>query len=291
MSALKGIILAGGHGTRLHPITKGVCKQLLPVYDKPMIYYPLSVLMLADIRDILIISTREALPAFKKLLGDGQEIGIRLSYAVQDEPRGLPEAFTIGEKFIGQDRVALILGDNILYGDGLFDVLQAARQSDEATILAYYVKDPQEYGVVEFGADGQVLSIEEKPKKPKSNYVVTGLYFFDNDVVKIAKSLKPSARGELEIVDVINAYRKQGRLKVLPLSRGYAWLDTGNCDSLCDAALFIRAIEERQGLKIGCIEEIAYRRSFIEKDQLLKLGQSHKTDYSKYLKLVAWEGR
>ena len=291
MAGIKGIILAGGHATRLHPITKGVCKQLLPIYDKPMIYYPLSVLMLADIRDILIISTEEALPAFKNLLGDGAEVGLKLGYAVQDKPRGLADAFIVGEDFIGKDRVAMILGDNIFYGDGFFDVLQAARAEEKATIFAYYVKDPRPYGVVEFDKQHRIVSIEEKPKHPKSNYAVTGLYFFDNEVVKIAKQVKPSARGEIEIIDVIYAYQRRDRLQVVPLSRGYAWLDTGTCNSLFDASSFIRAIEERQGLKIGCIEEIAYRRFFIEQDQLLKLAGTFKTDYGEYLKLVSKEER
>ena len=291
MSSIKGIILAGGQATRLHPITKGVCKQLLPVYDKPMIYYPLSVLMLADVREVLIITTREALPGFRNLLGDGAEVGLQISYAVQEKPRGLADAFIIGEDFIGHDRVAMILGDNIFYGDGFFDVLQAARAEKKATVFAYYVKDPRPYGVVEFDKDHHVLSIEEKPKHPKSNYAVTGLYFFDRDVAKIAKEVEPSARGEIEIIDVIHAYQRRGKLKVVPLSRGYAWLDTGTCNSLFDASSFIRAIEERQGLKIGCIEEVAYRRFFIEQDQLLKLAGSFKTEYGSYLKLVAREER
>ncbi len=291
MSIIKGIILAGGQATRLHPITKGVCKQLLPVYDKPMIYYPLSVLMLADIREILIITTPEALSSFQSLLGDGTQIGLKLRYAVQDKPRGLADAFIVGEEFIGNDRVAMILGDNIFYGDGFFDVLQAARVQKKATIFAYYVKDPRPYGVVEFDKDHHVLSIEEKPKQPKSNYAVTGLYFFDKDAAKIAREVQPSARGEIEIIDVIHAYQRRGRLKVVPLSRGYAWLDTGTCNSLFDASSFIRAIEERQGLKIGCIEEIAYRRFFIKQDQLLKLAGGVRTEYGQYLKMVAREGR
>jgi len=291
MKNIKGIILAGGRATRLYPVTKGVCKQLLPVYDKPMIYYPLSVLMLADIREILIISTPEALPSFEQLLGNGSEWGLKISYAVQAKPRGLADAFIVGEDFIGKDRVTLILGDNIFYGDGFFDVLQAARQENKSTIFAYYVKDPRPYGVVEFDKDHHVLSIEEKPKQPKSNFAVTGLYFFDNDAVKIAKDVKPSHRGEVEIIDVIHAYQRAGRLKVVPLSRGYAWLDTGTCESLFDASSFIRAIEERQGLKIGCVEEIAYRRFFIEQDQLLKLAGSFKSDYGAYLRMVSREER
>jgi len=289
MTKTKGIILAGGRATRLYPITKGVCKQLLPIYDKPMIYYPLSVLMLAGIRDILLISTPEALPAFEQLLGNGRDLGVHISYTVQEEPRGLADAFIIGEDFIGDDRVALILGDNLFFGHDLYNLLQDAITQTGATIFAYYVRDPRQYGVVEFDKDKNVISIEEKPKAPKSNFANTGLYFYDNEVVKIAKSIKPSARGELEITDVNNEYLKQKKLKVVTLGRGYAWLDTGTHDSLLDASSFIKTIEDRQGLKVGCIEEVAYRVGFIDQKQLLKLADDHKTDYGKYLKMVAQE--
>jgi len=281
---MKGIILAGGKATRLYPITKGVCKQLLPVYDKPMIYYPLSVLMLAGIRDILIISTAEALGQFKRLLGNGADFGLNIEYKQQEEPRGIVEAFIIGEEFIGNDRVCLILGDNIFFGHGLTEQLQkAATQKKGATIFGYYVNDPKRYGVIEFGNRRNVLSIKEKPKMPKSNWAITGLYFYDKDVIKIAKSMKPSARGELEITDLNNIYLKKKKLKVILLNRGNAWLDTGTYNSLIDAAMFIKTIEERQGLKIGCIEEIAYRMGFIKKRQLVKLAKAVNTGYGDYL--------
>ncbi len=281
---MKGIILAGGRATRLYPITKGISKQLLPVYDKPMIYYPLSVLMLAGIKEILIISTPEALPHFKRILGDGDNFGIRIQYKEQKEPRGLPEAFIIGEDFIGQDSVALILGDNIFFGHGLSDILQeAASQKAGGSIFGYYVKDPQRSGVVEFDDHRKILSIEEKPQVPKSNWAITGLYFYDHQVVNIAKKLKPSARGELEIVDVHKAYWSQKQLKLHLLGRGYAWLDTGTYSSLIDASIFIKTIEERQGLKIGCIEEVAYRKGYINQAQLKKIAHEYKTSYGDYL--------
>lgn len=286
---MKGIILAGGSGTRLYPLTKAMSKQMMPVYDKPMIYYPLSILMLANIRDILIISTPRDLPAFKELFGDGSQLGLNMSYAIQESPRGLADAFIIGDKFIGSDSVALILGDNIFYGQSFSRVLKAAASRDKgATIFGYYVRDPREYGVVEFGEDGKAVSIEEKPDKPKSNYAVPGLYFYDNDVVDIAKSVRPSARGEIEITSVNNAYLERGDLYVETLGRGFAWLDTGNHDMLLDAADFVRAVQKRQGMYISCIEEIAYRRNFIDKDQLLRLAEPLlKTDYGKYLVDVA----
>lgn len=281
---MKGIILAGGRATRLYPITKGISKQLLPVYDKPMIYYPLSVLMLAGIKDILIISTPDALPQFKTLLGNGSDFGINIQYAEQKQPRGLAEAFLVGEKFIGKDKVSLILGDNIFFGHGLSEILQqAVAQKEGATIFGYYVKDPERYGVVETDNRNNVLSIEEKPKKPKTNWAVTGLYFYDNEVVKIAKSIKPSPRGELEITDVNKAYMHKKKLKLHFLGRGYAWLDTGTYASLIDASVFIKTIEERQGLKIGCIEEIAYRMGFIKRPELEKLAAGIKTSYGEYL--------
>jgi glucose-1-phosphate thymidylyltransferase len=283
---MKGIVLAGGAGTRLHPITMGVSKQLLPVYDKPMIYYPISVLMLAGIRDILIITTPEDQPAFIRLLGDGSRFGINLSYAVQPSPDGLAQAFIIGEKFIRKDNVCLILGDNIFYGANLGDLVQdAAAKTSGATVFGYYVCDPQRFGVVEFDQDFKALSIEEKPQKPKSNYAVTGLYFYDNDVVAIAKSLKPSARGELEITDVNNAYLRRGDLRVVRLGRGYAWLDTGTHDSLLDAANFIRTIETRQSLQIACLQEIALMNKWMTKTQILdSIGNLLKTEYGQYLK-------
>ncbi|MFA5271086.1 MAG: glucose-1-phosphate thymidylyltransferase RfbA [Candidatus Omnitrophota bacterium] len=281
---MRGIILAGGRATRLYPITKGICKQLLPVYNKPMIYYPLSVLMLAGIRDILIISTPEALPRFKDLFGDGKDYGINLTYAEQKEPRGLADAFIVGEKFIGRDNVCLVLGDNIFFGTSLSELLKDASENKKgATIFAYYVKDPQRYGVVEFDKTCRAISIDEKPKAPKSNWAVTGLYFYDNDVVRIAKTIKPSKRGEMEITDVNNVYLQKKALKVTLLGRGYAWLDTGTYDSLIDSSIFIKTIEERQGLKIGCIEEIAYRKGFIDAKQLKTLSKQINTSYGEYL--------
>ncbi|MFH0753873.1 MAG: glucose-1-phosphate thymidylyltransferase RfbA [Candidatus Omnitrophota bacterium] len=287
---MKGIILAGGTATRLFPITKGVSKQLLAVYDKPMIYYPLSILMLAGVRDVLIISTPQALPQFETLLGDGKEIGMNLVYAAQEKPRGLADAFIIGEKFIGTDKVALVLGDNIFFGHGLSEALaNAAKRDTGATVFGYYVKDPERYGVVEFDTNGKALSIEEKPLKPRSKWAVTGLYFYDNRVVSIARNVKPSARGEIEITDINNAYLKEGTLNVERLGRGYAWLDTGTYESLIDASIFIKTVEERQGLKIACLEEIAYEMGYINKAQLIALGQSIKTSYGEYLLKIAEE--
>lgn len=284
---MKGIILAGGNGTRLYPITKAISKQLLPVYDKPMVYYPLSTLMLAGIRNILIISTPQALPRFKDLFADGSSLGIDISYAPQPEPKGIAESFIIGEKFIAQDNVCLILGDNIFYGHNLSDLLkETSKQNDGATVFGYFIKDPQRYGVIEFDEGFDVLSIAEKPKKPKSNYVVTGLYFYDNEVVRIAKILKPSSRGELEITDINNEYLKEKRLKVKLLGRGYAWLDMGTHDSLIEASIFIKTIEERQGLKVGCVEEVAYRMRYIDAAQLGKLAHSIPTSYGDYLKRI-----
>ena len=286
---MKGIILAGGSGTRLYPLTKAVSKQIMPVYDKPMIYYPLSILMLADIREILIISTPRDLPVFKELFGDGSQLGLRMEYAVQEYPRGLADAFLIGEKFIGDDSVSLILGDNIFYGQSFSKVLrEVAAREKGATIFGYYVRDPREYGVVEFDENGKAISIEEKPEKPKSNYAVPGLYFYDNDVVEIAKNIKPSPRGEIEITSINNEYLSRGTLHVEPLGRGFAWLDTGNHDALLDASDFVAAFQKRQGLYISCIEEIAYKRRFISKEQLLALAEPlMKTAYGQYLKDVA----
>jgi glucose-1-phosphate thymidylyltransferase len=285
---MKGIILAGGKATRLYPVTKAVCKQLLPVYDKPMVYYPLSTLMLAGIKDILIISTPEALPRFRDLLGNGRRVGINLSYAEQAKPAGIAEAFIVGEKFIGKDNVCLILGDNIFNGPALSALLQeAVRQKQGATIFGYYVKDPQRYGVIELDKNCKAVSIEEKPKRPKSNFAVTGIYFYDNDVVKIAKNLKPSKRAELEITDVNKEYLKKKKLKVKLMGRGYAWLDTGTYDSLIDASMFIKTIEDRQGLLIGSIEEVAFRMGFISARQLEKLAVCIPTAYGDYLRNIA----
>jgi len=282
---MKGIILAGGKATRLYPITKGVCKQMLPVYDKPMIYYPLSVLMLAGIKDILVISTPHDIPRFKELLGDGKSLGLSISYAVQDEPKGIAQSFIIGESFIGNDNVCLILGDNIFYGDKLTERLQQVACLEKgAAIFGYYVKDPCRYGVIELDKDKKAISIEEKPIQPKSNWAVTGLYFYDNDVIKIAKEIKPSRRGELEITCINNEYLKRGVLKVEFLGRGHTWLDTGTADSLIEASMFIKTIEDRQGLKVGCIDEIAYRMGYIDKAQLEKTSNSIPTGYGQYLK-------
>lgn len=285
---MKGIILAGGSGTRLHPLTIAVSKQLMPVYDKPMIYYPLSVLMMAGIREILIITTPHDQAMFQKLLGDGKNLGCRFEYAIQPEPNGLAQAFVIGEKFIGNDKVALILGDNIFYGTGLQQLLQGNNDPEGGVVFAYHVSDPERYGVVEFDEQNKAISIEEKPLKPKSNYAVPGLYFYDNDVIRIAKSLKPSPRGEYEITDVNKAYLESGRLKVGILDKGTAWLDTGTFVSLMQAAQFVQVIEERQGLKIGCIEEVAYRMGFVNKQGLKALAEPLvKSGYGKYLLALA----
>ncbi len=289
---MKGIILAGGSGTRLYPITRGVCKQLLPIYDKPMIYYPLSVLMLAGIRDILIISTPVDLPRFRDIFGDGTDLGLRFSYREQSRPNGLAEAFLIGADFIGSDTVCLVLGDNIFFGHGLTELLKKAVKEVHsvggATVFGYYVKDPERYGIVEFDKGGNVLSVEEKPKQPKSRYAVTGLYFYDNDVVAIAKNIQPSSRGELEVTDVNKAYLAKKKLRVELMGRGYAWLDTGTHESLLEAGEFIATIEKRQGLKMACIEEIAYRLGYIDKQKLMKAAENHKKNaYGEYLRMVA----
>lgn len=288
---MKGIILAGGAGSRLHPLTLAVSKQLMPVYDKPMIYYPLSTLMLAGIRDILVISTPQDLPQFKRLLGDGSALGLNFEYVEQPRPEGLAQAFILGADFIGGDNAALILGDNIFYGTGLGGTLQSSRDPDGGLIFAYHVHDPERYGVVEFDAEGRVLSIEEKPAKPKSSFAVPGLYFFDNSIIEVARNLKPSARGELEITDVNRIYLERGKLKVTPFNRGTAWLDTGTHESLLQAGQFVQIIEQRQGLKIGCIEEVAWRMGFIDANQLEKIAQPlRKSGYGEYLLRLLREG-
>lgn len=289
---MKGIILAGGSGTRLYPITKAVSKQILPLYDKPMVYYPLSCLMLAGIREVLIISTPRDISLFKELFGDGSWLGMRFEYAVQEQPRGLADAFIVGKNFIGSDDVALVLGDNIFYGQSFTSVLKKASdkiasKSSDAVIFGYFVKDPTAYGVVEFNEDGKVLGIEEKPANPKSNYAVPGLYFYNNDVVKIAQDIKPSARGEIEITAVNNTYLEKGSLSVELLGRGMAWLDTGTYDGLLEASNFIATIQKRQGLYVSCIEEIAYRNGWLSKEKLLELAKGYKTDYGRYLEYIA----
>ena len=289
---MKGIILAGGSGTRLYPITKSTSKQSLPIYDKPMIYYPMSVLMLAGIKDILIISTPRDISVFEELFGNGSDLGLNIQYAVQEQPNGLAEAFIIGEEFIGDDKVALVLGDNIFYGYGFSERLKNAVERDEATIFGYHVSDPQAFGVVEFDKDFNVLSIEEKPKEPKSNYAVPGLYFYDNDVVEIAKNVKPSERGELEITSVNNEYLRRGKLKVELFGRGMAWLDTGTHKGLLEASNYVEAVQTRQGLYIACLEEIAYRKGYINKEQLLELAKPlMKTEYGQYLVKVSMENQ
>ena len=289
---MKGIILAGGSGTRLYPITKGINKQLLPIYDKPMIYYPLSVLMLAGIKEILIISTPQDLPRFKDILGDGEDLGMRFSYAAQPSPDGLAQAFIIGEDFIGDSSVALILGDNIYYGQYFSDMLlKASNIKEGATVFGYKVKDPERFGVVEFDKNQNAISIEEKPKNPKSNFAVTGLYFYDNSVINIAKNIKPSKRGELEITSINEVYLKNGKLNVQLLGRGFAWMDTGTHDSLMQASLFVQTVEHRQGYKVACIEEIAFRNNWIDKEKLITLADSlKKTEYGQYLLEIATEG-
>lgn len=288
---MKGIILAGGSGTRLYPLTKSISKQIMPVYDKPMIYYPLSVLMLANIREVLIISTPRDVDTFRELLGDGSQLGMDIQYEIQEKPNGLAEAFIIGEDFIGDDKVALILGDNIFYGSSFSLTLKRASQLEEgAVVFGYYVTNPQDYGVIEFDENRNAISLEEKPENPKSNYVVPGLYFYDNDVIEIAKNIKPSARGELEITSINNEYLKRGKLKVSQLGRGLAWLDTGSHDALLEASQFVATVQKRQGLYVSCIEEIAFNKGFIDKEQLLKLAQPLlKTDYGRYLQRIANE--